>query len=390
MGKFDHDAVLRARVLLLGSGRLSLLDEVNAYRVLAEVSPKAYLPKLVEGLVSLSDRSRDRETQLALRAEAVAAARRIDTTEPARTVRLCNALEALQGTLFALGRRAEGRAVCEEMAAAGRSDRLAKVLAEEGRFLEAAALNERAATSAGPEHSFWNTVEWTANLQAAGRHEQALSVFGELLDQSRRKAAEQRRALALLTWELVHLSRVCEAAGRPADAADARREALTVLEELATRGEPKVWSCILGWWVTLFVLSGRAEEPPAAPESPMPPFGVDVGWSRDTRENFLGGLPRLEADAERLSGAGRLSELADVRRRITVRVALRDGDHPYWFQRRLGPHFDEGVALARRLTDDPARLARALTDRAMFHAAARTFEPAHADFAEAVALLDAR
>ncbi|MFI2458023.1 hypothetical protein [Streptomyces sp. NPDC019539] len=54
------------------------------------------------------------------------------------------------------------------------------------------------------------------------------------------------------------------------------------------------------------------------------------------------------------------------------------------------PYFDEGVALGRRLPDDPARLARALTDRAMFLVAARTFEPAHADFAEAVALLDVR
>ncbi|MEW2374416.1 hypothetical protein AB0940_34460 [Streptomyces sp. NPDC006656] len=48
---------------------------------------------------------------------------------------------------------------------------------------------------------------------------------------------------------------------------------------------------------------------------------------------------------------------------------------------------DYGVALARRLHDDPARFARALTDRSMFLVAARTFEPTHADFAEATALL---
>ncbi|MEU8529607.1 hypothetical protein AB0C77_29065 [Streptomyces sp. NPDC048629] len=390
MGEINHDAVLRARVLLLGSGEPSLREQVNAYRVLAEVSPKAYLPKLVDALALTSYRSRDPQVDLVLGAEAVEAARRIEAGDPARAERLRKALEVYERALFALGRREEARTVCEELAAAGRSGRLAQVLAEEGRFREAAALNEKAARNGIREHSFWNMVEWAANLEGAGLHDEALGVFGELLDESRRKAAERKEALAIVTWELVHLSRMCEAAGRPADAAEARREALTVLEELATTGEPQNWSCILGWWVTLFALSGRADEPAATPESPMPPFGTDLGWSGDTREVFLGGVPRLEAEAARLEETGRLSELADVRRRIAVRAAVRDGSHPYWFTKRLGSYFDDGVTLARRLTDDPARLARALTDRAMYFAAARTFEPAHADFAEAVALLDAR
>lgn len=80
----------------------------------------------------------------------------------------------------------------------------------------------------------------------------------------------------------------------------------------------------------------------------------------------------------------------DVQRRISIRVALSEGNHPYRFAERLRPYFNEGVALARRLPDDPARLARALTDRAMFLVAARTFDAAYADYAEAVALLDAR
>ncbi|MFF7593124.1 hypothetical protein ACFZCK_37205 [Kitasatospora purpeofusca] len=45
-------------------------------------------------------------------------------------------------SLFALGRRAEGRSVCEELAGAGRSGQLTTVLAEEGRFGEAAELDE--------------------------------------------------------------------------------------------------------------------------------------------------------------------------------------------------------------------------------------------------------
>ncbi|MFD9034797.1 hypothetical protein ACFVZW_27215 [Streptomyces sp. NPDC059567] len=390
MGKIDHDAVLRARVLLLGSGRLRLLEQVNAYRVLAEVSPKAYLPKLVDALLSMGYRSRDPEVDLRLASEAVEAARRIEAGAPARAERLCRALDAYQAALFALGRRPEGHAACEDMAEAGQSGRLANVLAEEGRFREAADLNEKAARNGIPEHSFWNMVEWAANLEGAGLHDAASAVFGELLDQTRREAAGQRTALAILTWALVHHSRMREAAGHGADAAATRREALAVLEELATTGEPHNWSCILAWWVTLFALSGRADEPAASAESPMPPFGTDLGWSSDTRHAFLGSLPGLETEAARLRGAGRLAELVDVQRRISIRAALIEGNHSYGLGERLTPYFDEGVALARRLPDDPARLARALTDRSMFLVAARTFEPAYADFAEAVALVDAR
>lgn len=388
MREIDHDAVLRARVLLLGSGRLSLLKQVNAYRVLAEVSPKAYLPKLVDALLSMSYRSRDPEADLALSAEAVEAARSIEAGVPIRAGRLCEALDAYQRALFALGRRAEGRAACEEMAKAGRSGTLANILAQEGRFLEAAELNEKAVRNGIPEHSFWSMVEWAANLEGAGLHDEASAVFRELVDETQREAADQRTALAILTWELVHLSRMREAAGHESDAAATRREAMTVLEGLATTGEPKNWSCILEWWVTLFALSGRADEPAASAESPMPSFGTNLRLSRDTRDAFLDTLPELEARAAALGEANRMPELVDVQRRITIRAALREGGHPYQFGERFKPHFDEGVALARRLPDDRARLARALTDRSMFLVAARSFEPAYVDFAEAVALLD--
>ncbi|MDX2524693.1 hypothetical protein ACSCB1_02625 [Streptomyces europaeiscabiei] len=386
----DHDAVLRARVLLLGSGRPSRAELVGAYRVLAEVSPKAYMPKLVDALLALRYESRDPKVDLALAAEASRAARRIEVGAPNRAERLHRALDAYQASLFALGHRAEGRAICEELAEAGRSEPLASVLAEEGHFREAAKLDEEAARNGIPEHSFWNMVQWAANLEGAGLHDAASAVFRELLEETRRKAAEQRTALAILTWELVHFSRMREAVGDEASAGAARREALSVLEELATTGEPKNWSCILGWWRTLFVLSGRAAEPAASPESPMPPFGTELRWSRDVRDGFLGMLPGLEAEAARLREADRLPELVDVQRRIGIRTAVREGDHPHLFKDRFTPSFDEGVTLARRLPDNHARLARALTDRSMFLVAARSFEPAHADFAEAVALLHDR
>ncbi|WP_420033466.1 hypothetical protein ACN2WE_13195 [Streptomyces sp. cg28] len=136
MGKFDHDAVLRARVLLLGTGRLGLLQEVNAYRVLAEVSPKAYLPKFVDALLLMSYRSRVPEVDLLLTSEAVQAVRKIEAGMARREERLRSALDAYQRALFAVGRRDEGRAVREELAGAGLSEPLPEVLAEEGRFAE--------------------------------------------------------------------------------------------------------------------------------------------------------------------------------------------------------------------------------------------------------------
>lgn len=382
--------MLRARVLLLGSGRPGQAELTDAYRVLAEVSPKAYLPKLVGALLTLRYRSRDPEAAVALTAEAARAARRVEAGIPDRAGLLCRALDAHQASLFALGRRAEGHAVCEELAEAGCGEPLASALAEEGRFREAAELDEKTARNGIPEHSFWNKVQWAANLEGAGLHEAASAVFGELLEETRRKTAGEDTSLAILTWELVHFSRMREAAGDGAGASAARRETLSILEELAATGEPKNWGCILRWWTTLFILSGRAAEPAASPESPMPPFGRAHRWSHEARNNFDGMLPGLEAEAAALHEADRLPELVDVRRRIAVRAVLRDGDHPYRFEERFTPHFDEAVALARRLPDDPARLARALTDRSMFLVAARSFVPAHADFAEAAALLQDR
>ncbi|MER5945305.1 hypothetical protein ABT127_04525 [Streptomyces sp. NPDC001904] len=389
MGKFDHDAVLRARVLLLGTGRLGLLEEVNAYRVLAEVSPKAYLPKFVGALLLMSYRTRDPEVSLLLTGEAVEAVRRIEAGTPRREERFRDALDAHQRALFAVGRRDEGRAVCEELAGRGRSEPLARVLSEEGRFEEAAVLHEAAAPGDPAEQPFWRLVPWAANLAGAGRDDAATSVFRRLVDGTRREAAEQVSALPALAWELVHLARMYQAAGRGAEAAATRSEVLAVLEELAGDDGPRhgIWD--LDRWATLFVLSGRDDEPAASAGSPLLPFGTDVGRAGATRDVFLGALPELQERARALDEAGRLPELADVRRRIGVRLVLRQGSHPYLFEERLAPHFDEGVALARRLPGDPVRLARALTDRSVFRTAIGVFGPAHADFAEAAAVLAA-
>ncbi|MEU8444850.1 hypothetical protein AB0F05_30755, partial [Streptomyces microflavus] len=53
-GKFDQDDIVRARNVLLASGRRTPLEEVDAYRVLSRVSPAPYLPLLARALQRLS------------------------------------------------------------------------------------------------------------------------------------------------------------------------------------------------------------------------------------------------------------------------------------------------------------------------------------------------
>ncbi|MEV0411380.1 hypothetical protein AB0I68_11395 [Streptomyces sp. NPDC050448] len=113
-----HDAVLRARVALLGSAELPVREQVAAYRVLVQVNPLAYLPRLS---LALGDYSRQEfahqpETALALRAESVAAARRMCAMEPGRADLLVTSLTHYREQLILMDRQAELRAVEEEIA----------------------------------------------------------------------------------------------------------------------------------------------------------------------------------------------------------------------------------------------------------------------------------
>ncbi|GGS23012.1 hypothetical protein [Streptomyces nojiriensis] len=114
----SHDAVLRARVALLGSQTLPARQEVAAYRVLVQVSPLAYLPLLAEALYEYSrqDFAHLPETALALRAEAVAAARRMYTMEPSRDLLLIKALDRYREQLVLMDRKEELGSVEREMA----------------------------------------------------------------------------------------------------------------------------------------------------------------------------------------------------------------------------------------------------------------------------------
>ncbi|MFJ5832701.1 hypothetical protein [Streptomyces sp. NPDC093089] len=389
--KVDQDAVLRARVLLLGSGRLTARERVGAYRVLAEVSPLAYLPKLVDALIERTHELDEPELHVTLYAEALAAARRLPADAPRREGRLSRTLSGYEHALFAAGRRAEGRALCEESAKAGRHGRLAVVLAEEGCHAEAAELlGGHAGTGDGDPGSDWTLIEWAAELDASGRHVEALEVFARLVADGRRGAAADRTPLASLVWKLDRYARMLGAAGRRDDEAAARREALGLLTRLARGGEPVSWSNIQALWATLLGLSGRSDEPAATSGAPLPAFGVHVfhGWSPDTREGYFASLALLERQAAALRASGDLPGLIVAQRRLTVRRALRWESSGRRSEDVLRPSFDEGVALARRSPAEPRILARALADRSMFLLAVKRYGEALADFTEAGALLD--
>ncbi|MEV8531290.1 hypothetical protein [Streptomyces sp. NPDC051211] len=117
-GNINHDAVLRARVALLGSETLPVRQQVAAYRVLVQVSPLAYLPRLAVALYEYSRQefAHQPEIALALRAESVAAARRMCAMEAGRSQLLITALTRYGKQLSFMNRLAELSAVEEEIA----------------------------------------------------------------------------------------------------------------------------------------------------------------------------------------------------------------------------------------------------------------------------------
>ncbi|KUN74560.1 hypothetical protein AQJ46_03230 [Streptomyces canus] len=413
--KVDQDAVLRARTMLLGSGRLELGRRVEAYRVLSAVSPLTYLPKLVEALLSYGyaqEAGNPAEVQLARRAEAVAAARAIDDKDPKKTDLLVRALDAFRHQLYLLGRRTEGFAMCEEMAEAGKSGfergqvkspvyghgPLVVVLAEEGRYQEAAEWCEQMVRSEHEQESaelpFWDMVEWVAALDASGRHEAAVEVLAELVDDTRARCAEDDTALAILTWELVHQAGLLDGVGRRAEAVVARQEALALLTELDLTGERKSWSNIHSWWGTLFAMSGRSAEPVPSASAPGPSFGsAFLQWSPDIKQAYFGSMASLKEQVEELREAARtdpgrhLPELVAAHRRLMIRCAVYRENRSHLILKPLRPVFNEHVDLARCLADKEV-LARALTDRSMFLLAAHQYGEAYDDFVEVCELLN--
>ncbi|MFD4572336.1 hypothetical protein ACFWNK_29625 [Streptomyces sp. NPDC058417] len=422
-GPVDQDDIIRARNTLLASGRRTPREEVDAYRVLAHVSPASYRPRLVTALQRLSYDTtvgRHRPDALALCEEAVAVARTIDPAEPAREDLLYGALDSCQRRLYAAGRRADGLALRAEMLALGRA-RAARTgdpvvrgleswsagLSEDGRYAEAAdAMTELMEAflpvAAEPGTLAWSLLRWIAALDDAGRTDEALDVFARLVRMEATEAAEERGPLACHLYALIGYAQLLGTHGRREQAAAVRQKALAVLTELAATGERRSWSGYQStFWAVLLPRSGAVGEPPAD-GGPLPPSGTTpMEWSPDARQRHsdsLGPLreavatlaARATTDSSEDAVTRRLTELIRLHRLLTVRSAVHWEDrHHVLFSDRVRPLFDDGVRLGGRLLrHDPETgapvLAQLLVDRATFRTAATEFAPALTDFREAL------
>jgi hypothetical protein len=412
-GMADDEAVARAREQLLSSHRLSRSDLVAAYRVMRTATPGAYTEEFIEALISLGYPSGDgQEGGLAVWAEAVEVAREAAKADPRHAKLLVDALGPYQRSLADAGRRADALEACREMAQAGKrayeadvvaspshgSRNLACMLAENGEHAAAAARygamvrdNERAG---GAGKDFWTKIAWIAETEAAGDHTAARSALRVLIDQDRAHAEQETGRYAFVVWELLLLAAMNRDHGQEQDAesCDATTEELLTL--LASSGEPKNWSNILGFWTVLAGLTGRTQDRPA-PGEQEPPLFADLDWSPDVSRAYLGpGRDHLQAEAVWLTELAErepeahLSRLVEVQRAFTLR-SVRYWEKRSWrITNELRQCFDEGVRLCRRLIDvnqqaGRSALARALADRTGMHVAARDFPPAHRDFIEA-------
>jgi hypothetical protein len=413
-GDVDQDAVLRARNVLLGSGRPTPREEVEACRVLARVSPATYLPRLSRALVHLGHGvvfDELPQARLALFEEAAQAAYALDTSDPMRTEVLLNALDSLQHHLFVIGRRAEGLALREEMAEIGRGnledgpggpawsalELWARALAEEGRHREAAELHEeivRHARPYGPRGggAAWAVLEWMAEAEAAGLRDMAEAAARELVEMERSELSARGTTRSLLFFALLRLAELLDGYGKFEAASAAYDEAGELLAGFATSGDLSPGAYLFPYWAVLFGLSGRAPEL-SAPGRSAPALGAKIGETTpDVRERYFAELPALRAAVDAPAPDADLAERVLAHRRLTVRSALhavhRRG---YLFLEPVLPLFEEGVALARRLYAEDAAagtapLARALFDRSSALTAGQRFAEAHPDFQEALAL----
>ncbi|MGW1662710.1 hypothetical protein [Streptomyces microflavus] len=419
-GKFDQDDIVRARNVLLASGRRTPLEEVDAYRVLSRVSPAPYLPLLARALQRLSyDTSVGKwhPSSLALCEEAVAAARSIDPAETARADVLYRALDSCQRQLYMAGRRTEGLAMRAEMLAIGRAqaevtgnsevrglEDWAAGLSEEGRYAEAADVMTELVTAMLPRGRrsgalAWSLLEWIAALHDAGRSGEALAAFETLVGMEAAEAANDNGPMACHLHSLIGYARMLDTHGRGEQAAHVRQDALALLTELAVTGERNSWSGYqASFWAVLLTMSGADSARPAS-DGPRPPSGaVATRWSPDTQQRYFDSRHALREEVDALAPRAtedpdrHLAELVRLHRVLTVRSAVYWEHRTHLFVERVGFLFDDGVGLARRLSqhdrvEGPRTLARTLIDRSTFHTAAGDFRPALDDFRRALSYL---
>ncbi|WP_405791269.1 hypothetical protein OG753_33890 [Streptomyces sp. NBC_00029] len=416
-GKFDQDDIVRARNVLLASGYRSPREEVDAYRVLAQVGPASYLPLLAKALQGLSYDTRIGKwhpSALALCEEAVAVARSMDPAEPTRADALYGALNSCQRQLYRVGRRAEGLAMRAEMLAISRAQaelsrtpvagglhEWAAGLSVEGRYAEAAdAMTELVAALVphGPSSGglAWSLLDWIAALHNAGRSGEALAAFETLFSMQDVEAANGRGLSACRLYSLIWYAQMLDMYDRGEQAALVRQEVLALLTELADTGERTTWgSYEAAFWAVLLTFSG-AESDRLASDGPCTASGAaPLQWSPDGKPGYFDSrhalreevdalAPRATADPDR-----HLAELVRLHRALTIRSAVYWQNRTHMFGEEVRSLFDDGVDLARRLfRHDPAggarTLARILIDRSTFRIADCEFGPALDDFRQAL------
>uniref|UniRef100_A0AAU2VPG1 Tetratricopeptide repeat protein n=1 Tax=Streptomyces sp. NBC_00008 TaxID=2903610 RepID=A0AAU2VPG1_9ACTN len=418
--KVDQDDIVRARNVLLASGRRTPGEEVDAYRVLAQVSPVSYLPLLASALQRLSydDGSCKRHAScLALCEEAVAVARSIDPAEPGRADVLYRALDTFQRELYRVGRHTEGLALRAEMLAMGRAQaelsgdpvvkglgEWAAGLSEEGRYAEAAdAMTELVAAMLSYEPRsgtlVWSLLEWIAALHDAGRSGEALAAFETLVGTEAAEAADDRRSMAGHLYSLIGYAQMLDAYGRAERAALARQEALVLLERLADTSERKSWSGYrTSFWAVLLSMSGAGSGRPAS-DGTHPSSGADpMHWSPSAKQRYFDSRHALREEVDTLALRAaedpdrHLAELVRLNRVLTIRSAVYWKSQTHRFAKEMHSLFDDGVSLALQLfRHDPEEgkrtLARNLIDRSTFHTATGEFGPALDDFRQALSCL---
>ncbi|MCP2323355.1 hypothetical protein HDA40_001862 [Hamadaea flava] len=419
----DYELELWARTLLVGSRMPSVAEKVRAFRILAHASPRSYQARLARALVELSWDGRDRSphARLALLEEAASAARGVPQGEPGRAELVIDVLDSYQITLYEVGRRAEGLAVREEMAAVSRMAvtagagpmvkglrSLAHGFAEEQRHREAAELLAEVVDATPTKDvggtSIWDRLSLCAELDAGGQTNAAVTALGDILDEHRAGLLDDKTSVSnvfhILVWYTVLLDR----ASRPHDADRARREALGLARRLAKNGEPKNWSGAQYTMAGILLAVQAQDAEPAAPGQPRPAFGLDMAyWSRDLRTRYVQdtGAARCGVAATDRPGTllqtaqreTRLPEIAVLRRRLAIRTAAYWlWHHGYRFLEPTLPAFNDSVTAARmwHSTDAPRRrpaLARALTDRAMLLITGHHYTEALTDYEEALYLM---
>jgi hypothetical protein len=197
----------------------------------------------------------------------------------------------------------------------------------------------------------------------------------------------------------VAVSLLLDTYGRGEQAAAVRQEALALLTELAATGERRSWSGYqASYWAVLLSFSGADSERRAS-GGPRPPSGATpMRWSPDAKRRYFDSRIALREEVDALAPRAaedpdqHLAELVRLHRVLTVRSAVYWEHRTHLFAERVRSLFDDGVGLARRLSqhhpaDGNPALARILVDRSTFHTAAREFGPALDDFREALSYL---